>query len=143
MNFLRLDLLLRLAAHSGVLGKDSILDLYPWIPDFLALCAGLGLVGLLYFLFRPARGPRGFTIDVDDQDVIIRGDFPPAMEQTVVEFLREDCGIDGSYQVRGHWEGSILVVVVRGENARPMEQRIRNFLKLNLKPRRPAGADYS
>jgi hypothetical protein len=68
---------------------------------------------------------------VDEEDVTFKGQFPGKMQGLVSEFLRNDVRVPGSYEIRGHWEGERLVVEVKG--AQGMEQRIRNFLKLNLK----------
>jgi hypothetical protein len=123
-------------AGDGAARPDSLLDRFPWIPDFAALFAGLGLILLLYYFFRPSRSASGFTIIADEEDITFNGDFPPYMQSTVIDFLRNDCRIPGSYLVRGHWEGNRLIVVVRGGQAEAVEQQIRNFLKLNLKPPR-------
>ncbi len=114
---------------------------FAWLTDVLWLFLGLGLVAIMVWWARGARGSvNGFVIQVDGEDVRFSGKFPPGMQGTVADFLRDDVGIQGAYQIRGVWEGDgptrRLVVVVRGAQARPMEQRIRNFLKLNIKPPR-------
>lgn len=120
---------------------ETFTERFPWVMDFVALVLGLGLIALMVFWARGGGGiMEGFVIEVEGQKVSFRGKFPPEMRGTVEGFLRNDVEVEGKYQVRGVWEGEgphrRLVVVVRGENARPMEQRIRNFLKLNLKPPR-------
>ncbi len=111
-------------------------DVAVWLPNvalFLAICT---LVALIAWFMKGGTVGNGFVIHVDENDIAFSGRFPPQMQAMVIEFLRQDVGIPGSYQIRGHWENRMLVVVVKGEHARPMEQRIRNFLKLNIKPPR-------
>ena len=99
---------------------------------------------MIMFMIYWARGARpvdnGFVIRVQAGRVHFSGKFPPHMQAMVAEFLRNDVEADGPYQIRGHWEedgaNRRLIVVVSGADAQPMEQRIRNFLKLNLKPQR-------
>jgi hypothetical protein len=112
-------------------------DKYPWLGDFIWGMLGLGLLILLIYLFKPG-GATGasvdFTISVHGEEVDFKGRFPPTAEGMVADFLVNDCKIEGPYSVTGRWEEGRLVVAVRGENAKPLEQRIRNFLKLNIKP---------
>ncbi len=96
---------------------DSILDEFPWLSDFVALFLGLGIVAFLIYLFRPHGVGTGFRVLVDDEDITFTGDFPMHMQQTVIDFLRNDCQIPGSYRIRGHWEERMLIVVVQGEQA--------------------------
>jgi hypothetical protein len=98
-----------------------------------------GLVAMIVWFVRSAREIRGFVIHVDEEDITFTGKFPPQMQALVIQFLRNDVGVPGAYEVRGRWEDRVLVVEVTADQARPMEQRIRNFLKLNLKPPRNAG----
>ena len=120
---------------------ETFLERFPWFMDFLALVLGAGLIAIMVFWARGAKAILdGFLIRVDEEDISFSGDFPAGMQRMVEDFLRNDVAVKGAYQVRGVWEGDgvnrRLVVVVRGENARPMEQRIRNFLKMNIKPPR-------
>jgi len=122
----------------GVRG-ESLTDMFPWLQDFVLLFLGLGLIGVMVYLARFRGSVTGFVIRVDEEGVTFSGQFPPGMQGTVTDFLREDCRIEGAYQIRGHWEDRVLIVVVvgvRGGEAKGMEQQIRNFLKLNLKPPR-------
>jgi hypothetical protein len=124
-------------------GGETFTQRFPWVMDFVALALGLGLIGVMVFWARGAKGiADGFLIRVDEEKITFSGQFPRGMEGMVEEFLLNDVAVTGAYQVRGVWEGEglnrRLVVVVRGENARPMEQRIRNYLKLNIKPPRNA-----
>ena len=122
------------AAPDGpVRRSESLFDQYPALKDFLLLFVGVGLVLLLYYFFRNAPAASGFVITADEHDITFSGNFPAKFEQTVIDFLRDDCRIPGEYQIRGHWEDRLLVIVVRGLTAAPHEQRIRNFLKLTLK----------
>jgi hypothetical protein len=111
-------------------------DDYPWLKDFVVTILAVGLLCLLIYLFRPG-GAGGwsadFTIEVDGADVTFKGRFPAGQEGLVEDFLVNDCKIEGAYRVTGKWDESRLVVNVSGENATPLEQRIRNFLKLNVK----------
>ena len=114
--------------------QPTFLDTYPGVWQLLII-AGAGI--LIAIMIRYWRGGTavidGFVIRVNGDDVSFRGQFPPQMEAMVADFLREDVAIGAPYEIRGRWEERILVVVVQGEAARPMEQRIRNFLKLNIK----------
>ena len=113
---------------------ESLFDQYPWLHDLLVFFAILALLGVIAWFVKGKSAGNGFVIHVDENDISFTGNFPPKMQSSVIEFLRHDVALPGSYQVRGHWEGRMLVVVVKGDQARLMEQRIRNFLKLNLKP---------
>ena len=118
----------------------SILEDFPWKSMAVTLLS-VGMVVLLVYLLRPTGnevGKKSFVIRVDEEDVTFSGNFPAGMEQTVAEFLREDVGVPGSYEVRGHWDveesgAKRLIVTTKGENVKGMEQRIRNFLKMSLK----------
>jgi hypothetical protein len=123
-----------LLAQADDFQSSSLLDRYPWLPDFIYLFLGFGILLLLYYMFRTTHSVDGFTIHIDEQDITFQGNFPPHMQAAVIDFLRNDCQIPGAYQIRGRWDQHLLVVVVKGETALPLEQRIRNFLKLNLKP---------
>ena len=107
---------------------------FPGLKELLLIFGALAIFGIM---IRYARGAptniTGFVITVDPDDITFQGQFPPQAQAMVIDFLRNDVAIDASYEIRGHWEERILVVVVKGEAARPMEQRIRNFLKLNVK----------
>jgi hypothetical protein len=48
-------------------------------------------------------------------------------------FSDADVAIPAAYTIRGKWDGRVLAITV-SPAAKPMEQRIRNFLKLTLKP---------
>jgi hypothetical protein len=113
---------------------ESLFDKYPWAWDFMLFMLAAGLVGVMVWFVRSVRETRGFVIHVDEEDITFTGKFPPQMQALVIQFLREDVAVGGAYEVRGRWEDRVLVVEVAGDQARPMEQRIRNFLKLNLKP---------
>jgi hypothetical protein len=120
---------------------NFVFDKFPWLPDFLALLAGLGLIGFMVYWARgTGKGSRGFVIFVDGEEIAFSGSFPEGMQGVVTDFLRNDVGAAGAYQIRGHWDTGMvppmLVVVVKGEEARGYEQRIRNYLKINLKPPR-------
>ena len=120
---------------------ETFTQRFPWFMDFVALMLGLGLIAIMVFWARGGKGiGDGFLIRVEGEEIRFSGQFPAGMRGMVEAFLRDDVAAEGAYQVRGVWEGDgvnrRLVVVVRGENARPMEQRIRNFLKMNIKPPR-------
>ena len=117
----------------------SILEDFPW-KDFGMVMVSVGMVVLLVYLLKPVGevGKKSFVIRVDEEDVTFQGNFPGGMEQTVAEFLRNDVGTPGSYEVRGHWDedengSKRLIVTTKGEQVKGVEQRIRNFLKMNLK----------
>jgi hypothetical protein len=117
-------------------GGESLFDKYPWAWDLLLAFLAAGLVGAMVWFARSTRALRGFVIHVDEDDITFTGKFPAHMQALVIEFLRNDVALPGTYEIRGRWEDRVLIVVVNGEHAQPMEQRIRNFLKLNLKPPR-------
>jgi hypothetical protein len=101
----------------------------------MSLLAGAAI--LIALMIRYARGGtapmNGFVIRVNGNDITFTGQFPPNAETLVTEFLQNDIAIPAPYEIRGTWEDRLLIVVVKGDAARPMEQRIRNFMKLNLK----------
>ena len=115
-------------------GGESLYDKYPWAWDMLLFFLAVGLVAVMIWFAKSARPARGFVIHVDEDDITFTGQFPTKMQALVIQFLRNDVALPGGYEVRGHWEDRLLVVVVIGDQAQPMEQRIRNFLKLHLKP---------
>ena len=117
----------------------SILEAFPW-KDMVVTFLAVGMVVLLVYLLKPVGevGKKSFVIRVDEEDVTFQGNFPEGMEQMVADFLREDVAVPGSYEVRGHWDveesgAKRLIVTTKGEQVKGMEQRIRNFLKMNLK----------
>jgi hypothetical protein len=118
-----------------MLADESFLDRFPWASDLGWALLAVGMVSLLVYLLRPAGpGVADFSIEVDAEEVRFKGRFPAASEAIVENFLRDDCRIEGSYEIIGKWEeGGRLAVTVRGEQAQWAEQRIRNFLKLNIK----------
>jgi hypothetical protein len=123
-----------LAAAGPRVQDETFFEKYPWAWDMLLFFLAVGIVAVIIWYVRFVPALRGFVIHVTEEDITFTGQFPAAMQATVSAFLRQDVALPGTYQVRGHWEGRLLIVVVKGEHARPMEQRIRNFLKLNLKP---------
>jgi len=122
-----------LAQESG--GKpEGFLDQFPWLGDFTAAVLGIGLLCLLVYFLRPGGGGvADFSIEVEGDDVNFKGRFPAEARGAVEDFLVNDCRIQGAYEVLGKWEQGRLVVTVRGDAAKLLEQRIRNFLKLNVK----------
>jgi hypothetical protein len=107
-----------------------------WIRELIAAILVLVMVAVMVYLMRPAKSGSGgsdFRILVDGPDVQFRSNFPSHLEGMIEDFLLEDCRIEGPYEVRGKWEEGRLVVHVHGTSAAPLEQRIRNFLKLNVK----------
>jgi hypothetical protein len=128
---------------SGMLGimvalsqvrEDSWWDKFPGLWNLMILLATIGLVALMVWFVKGTKLGRGFVIHVDEADVRFAGQFPAQSKGMVIEFLRNDVALPGSYEIRGRWEGQLLVVVVKGQQARVVEQRIRNFLKMTLKP---------
>jgi hypothetical protein len=135
----RMDMTLPAAIYLAVSadpwgGEDSLFDKYPWAWDMLLFFLAVGLVAVMIWFAKSARPARGFVIHVDEDDITFTGQFPTKMQALVIQFLRNDVALSGRYEIRGHWEDRLLVVVVIGDQAQPMEQRIRNFLKLHLKP---------
>jgi hypothetical protein len=114
--------------------QPGFLDAYPGVWQLMILAAAGVLIAIMVRYWRgPSATLDGFVIRVDGDDVSFRGQFPPQMEAIVTDFLRNDVAVTDPYEIRGRWEERILVVIVNGDAARPMEQRIRNFLKLNIK----------
>ena len=112
----------------------SLFSRFPWLGDFIWAIMAVALICLMVYLMRTGgAGVADFSIEVDGEEVRFRGRFPAGMEGIVSDFLINDCQVPGAYEVIGKWEEGRLAVSVRGENARPVEQRIRNFLKLNIK----------
>jgi hypothetical protein len=107
---------------------------FPWLKDFIAAVLGIAMICVMLYFFRPAgQGIADFSIEVDGEDVRFKGRVPEAARAAIEDFLLNDCRIEGSYEVIGKWHESHLAIHVRGDNAKPLEQRIRNFLKLNVK----------
>jgi hypothetical protein len=121
----------------GALGQENGPTEVPhWIRELVAAVLVLIMVAVMVWLMRPSKAGAGsadFRILVDGPEVEFRGRFPAHLEGILEDFLLEDCQINGPYEVRGKWEEGRLVVHVFGESAAPLEQRIRNFLKLNVK----------
>ena len=110
----------------------SILEELYGLKDLFILLLAFGLVGLMIWLMKSHNTVKGFVIRVTDQGVNFTGQFPQGMQMEVIEFLRNDVAVEVEYEIRGRWDEQLLVVVVKGA-AEPMEQRIRNYLKLTLK----------
>jgi hypothetical protein len=123
-------------AAENAWGGESVFDKFPWAWDLLVFFGAAALIAIMIWFVKAGRTARGFVIHVDEGDITFTGQFPANIQGLVIEFLRNDVALPGANEIRGHWEERVLVVVVMGEGARPMEQRIRNFLKLNLKPPR-------
>src|SRR4051812_33287009 len=95
-----------------------------WVAEMTAAILALALLAVMVYFFRPrdGRGPRAdFTIVVEGSEVMFRGDFPAASEQAVMDFLLNDCGIEGAYRISGRWEEGRLAVDVEGEHAKELE----------------------
>jgi hypothetical protein len=117
--------------------QDFWLDKFPGLRELLLLLAAIGLLALMVWFIRGSQTANGFVIHVDEADIHFRGQFPPQAQTAVIDFLRHDIALPGTYEIRGRWDGQLLAIIVKGDQARPHEQRIRNFLKINLKPPRP------
>jgi hypothetical protein len=111
---------------------SSLWDDLSGLSNLFILLAAFALIGFMIWLTRRSGTVTGFTIRVSDESVDFSGRFPQAMQSTVINFLRNDLAIPGTYEIRGRWDDQLLIIIVKG-NAAPMEQRIRNFLKLTLK----------
>ena len=117
-----------------MLGKESFWGRFPWLGDFVWAILAIGLICWMVYLLRPGgAGVADFSIEVEGEEVRFKGRFPAGMEGMVEDFLVNDCRVEGAYEVIGKWDEGRLMVSVRGENAKLQEQRIRNFLKLNVK----------
>jgi hypothetical protein len=117
--------------------RDSWVDKIPGLQELLLLLAAIGLAAVMVWFIRGSHTANGFVIHVDEHDVTFRGQFPPQAQATIIEFLRDDVALPGTYEIRGRWDGQLLAIIVKGDQAHPYEQRIRNFLKITLKPPRP------
>jgi hypothetical protein len=111
---------------------DSLLTQFPWLPDLGWALAALLLVSLMVYLLRPGA-TSDFAIHVDGDTVHFTGRIPDNAQNTIEEFLLNDVALQGAYSIRGKWDGRVLAITVTAA-AKPAEQRIRNFLKLHLKP---------
>jgi hypothetical protein len=111
---------------------ESWLIQFPWLPDLGWAVAALVMIAIMVYFLRPA-GDSDFTIHVDGDAVTFRGRIPTGARPDIEHFLLNDLQVQGAYTVRGKWDSRVLVVTVIGA-ARIYEQRIRNFLKLQLKP---------
>jgi hypothetical protein len=90
------------------------------------------MVALMVYLLRPGGG-ADFTIVVAEEGVRFSGGVPAGAQGAIEDFLTHDVEVAEAYSVRGKWDGRVLVVSVSGAG-KAYEQRIRNFLKLQLKP---------
>ncbi len=115
-----------------MLVADTLLEQFPWLPDLGWALGALALVCLAVYLLRPGGG-GDISIHVDGADVIFSGRIPAAVRSAIEDFLTQDVAIPAAYTIRGKWDGRVLAITV-SPAAKPMEQRIRNFLKLTLKP---------
>lgn len=114
----------------------TLFQRYAWLHELLITVIAVGMLAVLIYLLRPAKGEAwlaDFRIIVDGPEVEFKGRFPPNLHMLVEQFLVEDCEIPDRYEVRGTWEDGRLVVAVVGDQAKVQEQRIRNFLKLHVK----------
>lgn len=107
------------------------IQLFPWADIGWALGA-LTLIALMVYLLRPG-GSADFTITVDGEAILFSGRIQNAARASIEEFLLNDIALLDAYTIRGKWDGRVLVVSVTAAG-KPQEQRIRNFLKLHLKP---------
>ncbi|HVX86790.1 MAG TPA: hypothetical protein VH253_18555 [Phycisphaerae bacterium] len=111
---------------------DTLLEQFPWLPDLGWALGALALVCLAVYVLRPGIG-GDFAIHVDGADVLFSGKIPAAARSAIEDFLTQDVAIPAAYTIRGKWDGRVLAITV-SPPAKPVEQRIRNFLKLTLKP---------
>jgi len=130
-----LDVPRLLAQVEGTAPREpSIFEQLPGIESLLILAAAAVLIGLMY---RFAKGSpaisNGFVVKVNGEDVSFSGQFPAQLQISVRNFLVNDVAAPTPYEVHGRWDDRILVVVVKGHDAKVIEQRIRNFMKLNIK----------
>ena len=110
----------------------SLWDEISGLSNLFILLAAFGLIGLMVWIVKRPGTITGFVIRVSDESVDFAGRFPQGLQTTVINFLRNDIDVAGSYEIRGRWDEDILIIVVKGAAA-PQEQRIRNFLKMTLK----------
>ena len=106
-------------------------EMCPWTGICLAV-GWLALISLMVYLLRPSVS-ADFSIHVEGESVRFSRGISVAAQQSVEEFLLNDVALLEPYSIRGRWDGRVLVVSVSGA-AKAQEQRIRNFLKLQLKP---------
>lgn len=111
---------------------DTLLEQFPWLPDLGWALGALALVCLAVYLLRPTAG-GDFAIYVDGPEVTFTGRIAAGPRAAIEDFLTEDVAIAGPYTIRGKWDGRVLAITVSGPG-KFAEQRIRNFLKVTLKP---------
>src|SRR5205814_6146077 len=85
--------------------QDSWWDKFPGLWNLMILLVTLGLVALIAWFVKGTPAGRGFVIRVDESDVHFSGMFPAGAQGLVIQFLRNDLALPGSYEVRGRWEG--------------------------------------
>ncbi len=110
----------------------SLWDELSGLSNLFLLLGAFALIGFMVWFIRRGNTVTGFAIHVSDESIDFSGKFPQGMQTTVINFLRNDVAVAGSYEIRGRWDEGLLIIVVKGAAA-PMEQRIRNFLKIELK----------
>jgi hypothetical protein len=118
---------------------ESLLVLFPWLTDLGWAVGALVMIALMVYFLKPTSD-SDFTIHVNGDAVTFRGRIASGSRAEVEHFLLNDVRVEGAYSVRGKWDGRVLVVSVTGAG-KMYEQRIRNFLKLALKPPLRAGDD--
>lgn len=120
---------------TGLILAAQKFSLWDEITGLSSLFLLLGTIALILFMVWLVKRPgsiTGFVIHVSDESIDFQGKFPQGMQMTVINFLRNDLDVQGTYEIRGRWDDDLLVIVVKGA-AESQEQRIRNFLKLTLK----------
>ncbi len=93
-----------------------------WAIVLIVAAAGL----MMWWLLRPRYD---FTIDVDNNDVNIRGQIAKIQQGKVAGFFQDDVQFDGQVKIMGTRQpDGRLVLRFRGPVDQATRQRIRNFL---------------
>jgi hypothetical protein len=98
------------------------------------IAIGVMLVAVGYVFRELAFGPSsGFVVRFDGTNVRAKGDFPQWLRADLTRLLRDEMKL-GAIRIRGRWQRNhILTVQVDRATPSGDAQRIRNFLKTQLK----------
>jgi hypothetical protein len=103
----------------------------PGVAQVLAIGVLLAAVGLV------VRGllsdsSNDFVVDFDGTDITTKGRFPGWLAADLTRLLKDEMKVSPT-RIRGSWQGRVLKVDVDAKTATGDAQRIRNFLKTQLK----------
>jgi hypothetical protein len=111
---------------------DAYASGYSDYYTFAAVAAGLALLGWLGY--SAWRNKDDFRITVRNGEVYFRGRFPRHQQAAIASFLLDDVAPASTIRVLGNWGPyRVLRIAVRGRISVGDAQRIRNFLKMNVR----------